>query len=306
MPTIEVNGVNIVFEMAGEGTPIVYTPGGFAMREREALVFAGRLSAKYKVLVWDRRNCGYSDVAIVASPSEFHLWADDIHRLLRELEMTPAYFGGRSGGCVLSLLMAHRYPNDVKGLLLQEAPTDNVPEALSPIAEHHCYRFAEVAESSGMEAVIAESSALSDWAWVQSWIADSIERNAENRERILAVDPAAFASTMRTWGEWIESERFYLANLRDDEIGAISAPAYITPGLNMLHPKHTAERLYRLMPNAEWNGYFDEYTDQSIQEIADATDTTDLSTPASIAILGPFYENFLQRVESGTFVADRK
>ena len=84
MPKIKVNGVSIAYEVAGEGPPIVWTPGGWIPREPFTYVFAGRLSASHKVLTWDRRNCGASDLAVEDAESEWHLWADDLHALLQE------------------------------------------------------------------------------------------------------------------------------------------------------------------------------------------------------------------------------
>jgi pimeloyl-ACP methyl ester carboxylesterase len=78
MPVAEVNGGNVHYEILGAGGQlIVLTPGGrFGMDFRgvrplaEALVAGG-----HRVLLWDRPNCGSSDVQFFG-PSESHMRAD--------------------------------------------------------------------------------------------------------------------------------------------------------------------------------------------------------------------------------------
>ena len=190
MPSIEVNGVNIAYEVAGEGTPIVWTPGAYVGRIPETYVFAGRFSADYKVLIWDRPNCGASDFIIAETPSEWHLWIDCLHELLHRLDMTPAYFGGGSAGSELSLLMAHKYPGDVKGLILYCPSTNNVEDVLGPMAKARHYSLARTVENEGMSAVVKSSREPPDpdWAWLSAWVTDLISQNPENQDRILSTD----------------------------------------------------------------------------------------------------------------------
>ncbi len=73
MPKIEVNGVEIAYELIGNGSPLVFTPGGWEPREPAVYLVAGRLSAHHRVLLWDRRNCGASGIAFDDAESEWHL-----------------------------------------------------------------------------------------------------------------------------------------------------------------------------------------------------------------------------------------
>ncbi len=303
MSKIKVNGVSIAYEVAGEGSPIVWTPGGWGPRDPFTYVFAGRLSANYRVLTWDRRNSGASDLAIEDAESEWHLWTDDLHALLQELDMSPAYVGGDSAGSELSLLMAHRYPKDVKGLILHDPPTNDVQDVLQPVAEAHYLCLAEAAEREDMEAVIKISAdpPKSDWAWLTSWVADSIARNPENRERLLSMEPEQFSRTMRKWAKWFASPRFHLSNLSDEELAGIDVPAIVSHGFTAWHPEHVARALYRSLPNAEWVEYSSRHTPEEIQRIAEG----DVGRSTTLAFRFPFYEDFLRRVESGQFKGER-
>jgi pimeloyl-ACP methyl ester carboxylesterase len=290
MPKIPVNGVEIAYEIFGQGPPLVWTPGGWLPRKKFTYLFAGRFSSRYRVLIWDRRNTGASDIAIEDSPSVWHLWADDLHYLLDSLNMCPAYLGGGSAGSVLSLLMAHRYPEDVKGLLLTFTPTDDV-EILQGIATRRYYQLAEVAEKKGMQVLIETSKNTS--VDFPEWIAESIRENPGNQDRLLNMDPKKFATIIRKWESWFTSGCFYRAGLTEEEIRNITVPAIIAHGFNQKHPEQTAAELHRLLPNAEWVAYSDRYSSQELHQIRQS----DSSIQRIFAVL-PYYEEFLERIET--------
>lgn len=277
MPRIKVNDVTLAYEVFGEGTPMVWTPGGWFARDPWVYLNAGRFCANCRVLIWDRRNCGASDVAIEEAPSDYHLWADDLHFLLDALEMSPAYVAGGSAGHVLSLLMAHRYPEDVKGLVLQGTPTDDA-DLRSPLVESYYLRPAKEAESRGMQAVIDHStqawarmvssrSKPGDWDGIAKGIAEAILMNPGNRGRLLSMDPHRFAAIMRKWADWMLSGRFHLSGLSDEVLRSIAAPTIIAHGFDDLHPRHTAEELHGLLPNSDWVEYSDYYSQERIDEV---------------------------------------
>jgi pimeloyl-ACP methyl ester carboxylesterase len=303
IPKVQVNDVSIAYEIAGKGPPIVWTPGGWFPRNFFTYVFAGRFSANHRVLTWDRRNSGRSDIGIEDAESELHLWCDDLHALLQSLDLSPAYIGGGSACCMTSLLMAFRYPEDVKGLILQDPPTDKIETAAQPLVEHHYRCLAEAAESRGMESVIELSSnpPVPEWAWITGWVAETVTLNPSNRDRLLAIDPGRFAAIMNRWAEWFTTPRVYMANLSDEELAGITTPALVCHGLNDWHPEHTARELYRRLPNAEWVDYADRYTPAEIQEIVDIATTMDFAPGTVQAFRFPYYEDFLRRVESGQF-----
>ena len=303
MSKVVVNGVSIAYEVAGEGSPIVWTPGAWGPRGPFTYVFAGRFSANYQVLTWDRRNSGASDLAIEDAESEWHLWTDDLHALLQELDMSPAYVGGGSAGSELSLLMAYRYPKDVKGLILHNPSTNDVQNVLQPMAEARHLCLAEAAERKGMEAVIEISAdpPEPDWAQFTSWVADAIAQNPENRDRLLSMEPEQFSRTMRRWAKWLSSPRFHLSNLSDEELAGIDVPAIVSHGFDAWHPEHVARALYHLLPNAEWVTYLSRYTSEKIQRIVDMHASGDVGRSTELAFRFPFYEDFMRRVESGQF-----
>ena len=97
--SVEINGGNVVYEILGDtGELIVLTPGGRFSKDipglrplAEALVEGG-----YRVLLWDRPNCGKSDVAFYGQ-SESHMRAETLATLITELGLGPCVIAGGSG-----------------------------------------------------------------------------------------------------------------------------------------------------------------------------------------------------------------
>ena len=109
MARADINGVEIAYELIGEGRPWVITPGGRFSKDvpgvrqlAEVLAAGGN-----QVLIWDRPNTGASDVHFTGE-SESAMQADTLAGLLRHLELDPTIIFGGSGGARVS--PAHRGP----------------------------------------------------------------------------------------------------------------------------------------------------------------------------------------------------
>ena len=92
------DGCALYYEIAGEGPPIVLTPGGRAPGEALAPLVA-ELAKGARVLTWDRRNTGRADLWFGGEGSEQEIWADDLAELLRAVGCSPAWRAGGSAGC---------------------------------------------------------------------------------------------------------------------------------------------------------------------------------------------------------------
>ena len=102
------------------------------------------------MLIWDRPNCGASDVCFEGS-SESAMQADALAGLLTHLDMTPAIIAGGSGGARVSLLTAARHPETAAGLAIWWI-SGGVYGLLS-LATHYCGGSVQAAWTHGMEAV---------------------------------------------------------------------------------------------------------------------------------------------------------
>ena len=119
MTIAQINGVETNYEVHGtSGSWVALSPGGRRGLD-EIRSLAQRVAAGgYRVVIQDRRNCGASEVSVDARGAEHEIWAEDLHALLKSLDASPAYVGGSSSGCRLSIEFALRYPETVRGLLL--------------------------------------------------------------------------------------------------------------------------------------------------------------------------------------------
>ena len=294
MPKITVNGVSLAYEIVGEnGPPVIFQDTVFA-RNPFSYFFAGRMSSSCRVLLLDRRNRGASDIAIEDTPCLGYHYTDDLHHVLQGLNMSPAYVGGGAMGASYALLMAHRYPEDVKGLILGHIATDD-RGIQQNVLDRIYFRFADIAETQGMQSVIADSQkAYLEGDRIMHWVAKTVAANPSNRDRLLAMNPKEFAAIIRKWGEWALSERLPLANLPDEELNRITVPAIVAHGFDPGHPEHTARQVYEHLPNAEWVDYSKRFSPEKLKEM-----TAESCTPVErLAVAMPYYENFIKRVEA--------
>jgi pimeloyl-ACP methyl ester carboxylesterase len=253
MPVAQIRGVDIVYEVLGErGSWIALQPGG-----RRGLVSVKPLGLKlaeagYRVLVYDRRNCGASGLAIEGD-SENEVWAEDLYALLCELDALPAYIGGSSSGCRLAMIMTLRHPDAVRALLLWRVTGGDY--AAKRLAQNYYTQYIEAAEAGGMAAVARTEH-----------FADLIKNNPANRARLMALPPERFIALMRTWRDGFNAGTDHpVIGLSPEELRQMTVPACIIPGNDRVHPRAPGQAAHRLMPNAEYHEVLpDDRTDADV------------------------------------------
>jgi len=243
MPTIEINGVAIAYELIGKGDrAITITPGGRFSKDTPGVRQLAEELAKsgYKVLIWDRPNCGESDISFAGECESFQN-ADTLAGMIRALGLAPALVYGASGGSREALLTAIRHPDVVKGVVCQWLSGGGIGIATLPMAYNH---DPAVAASIGGMAAVCELPALQE----------QMTRNPGNRERLLAWQPEAFVQKMRDWADW-----FFCAPgqpiscVRDGDLAAIKAPVVVLrSGVSDIHhTRATSEAVAAMIPGAE-------------------------------------------------------
>jgi pimeloyl-ACP methyl ester carboxylesterase len=242
MPVANIRGLDITYEVLGErGAWVALQPGG--RRGLDGVKSLGEKIAEagFRVLVYDRRNCGASSVSFDGGGSENEIWAEDLHALLGALDAAPASIGGSSSGCRLALLFALRHPEAVRSLLLWRVTGG--PYAAERLVRNYYTQYIELAEKGGMEAVCKSEH----WSAV-------IAANPRNRERLMALDPARFIEIMRSWRRSFEAGAEHpVIGLSPAQLRALAMPACICPGNDRVHPRLPGQVAHRLMPNAEYH-----------------------------------------------------
>ena len=248
-----INGASLNYAILGATGPwIAISPGGRrAMAAVQSL--AQRIAdAGYRVLLHDRRNCGASDVMLASDAAEHEVWADDLHALLQQLDALPAFVGGSSSGCRMSLAFALRYPQAVRGLLLWRVTGGAF--AAKRLAREYYGQYIAAMQAGGMAALCA-----------MPHFRDLIAAHAPNREPLLAADPKAVIAAMTRWSEGFLSEAdLPVIGASADQLRSIKAPACVIPGNDNTHPKAVGETLARLLPDATLNILFAEHLDVDV------------------------------------------
>jgi pimeloyl-ACP methyl ester carboxylesterase len=254
MPVADLDGIEITYDLVGEGQPWVLTPGGRFTHDvgglpemAHALADTGR-----RVLTWDRPNCGASSV-VFGGPSESEVQAAALGALLRHLELGPTVVAGGSGGARVSLLTAARNPDVTAGLAMWWI-SGGVPGLLQ-LANYYCMPSADAAWHGGMEAVVA----LDQWQ-------ETIAKNPRNRERFLAMDRREFLAVMDRWAvAYCPCDDALVPGLDAADIDRLRVPILVfrSGASDMSHTRATSEALAAGLPGAtlveppwgddEWN-----------------------------------------------------
>ena len=105
--TVEVNGVNLWYEISGEGEPVVQIHGGGFGHYNLAPV-TPELSKHFKVVDYDMRGYGNSDRPV--QHYDMEVWADDLAGLQDALGIETAHVHGTSMGGMIAIVFAAKYP----------------------------------------------------------------------------------------------------------------------------------------------------------------------------------------------------
>ena len=242
MSVVELDGIEIAYELVGEGQPWVLTPGGRFTKDDAGLAAMARALADTgrQVLTWDRPNCGASSV-VFRGPSESEVQAEVLGALLRLLELGPTVIAGGSGGARVSLLTAARCPDVTAGLAMWWI-SGGVPGLLQ-LANYYCMPSADAAWHGGMEAVVE----LDQWQEVQ-------ERNPGNRGRFLAMDRKEFLAVMDRWAlAYCPCDDSLVPGLDAADVARLAVPILVfrSGTSDMSHTRATSEALGAGLPGAE-------------------------------------------------------
>lgn len=253
MPFANIRGVNMNYKVLGDqGEWVALSPGG--RRDLSAIepLATCVADAGHRVVIFDRRNCGASDVVIAGDDSEYEIWADDVHELLAKLGAVPTFVGGSSSGCRTSLLFALRHPDAVRGLLLWRVTGGRF--ACERLAQEYYGQYISAAKHGGMAAVCD----MEHWS-------ERIEARPENRDRLMNMEPSQFIAVMSHWREYfLRGADLPVIGASEAELRSIKAPALIIPGNDNTHSQKTGEDLGRILPHGQVHVLFSKHYDMDL------------------------------------------
>lgn len=149
MPTAKVNGVELYYEVAGEGFPLVWSHefGGNCRSWDTQVSFFSR---RYRVVTYNSRGFPPSEVPPEGSAYSQPILVEDLYQLLRHLGIQQAYVGGLSMGGNVALNFGIAHPEMSRGLVVASAGTGSTDrERFEKEAEEVARKF----ETQGVKAV---------------------------------------------------------------------------------------------------------------------------------------------------------
>ncbi|QEN13361.1 alpha/beta fold hydrolase [Mycolicibacterium sp. ELW1] len=229
---LEINGGNVVYEILGEaGDFIALTPGGRYSKDIEGLrpLAEELVKGGYRVLLWDRPNCGKSDLQFHGQ-SESHMRAETLHGLITGLGIGPCIIAGGSGGARDSILTTILYPEIATKLVTWNI----VGGVYGSFVLGSYYLVPSILAVRGL--------GIKGLLHVDEW-KERIAENPVNKERILAMDPDEFLRVMLRWlNAFVPKPGQAIPGVDDELFGDIKVPTLIIRGgeNDWDHPKRTS------------------------------------------------------------------
>ncbi|MCG5434238.1 alpha/beta hydrolase [Mycobacterium sp. MYCO198283] len=229
---VEINGGNVVYEILGkDGDVIALTPGGRFSKDIDGLRPLAQALVKggYRVLLWDRPNCGKSDVQFYGQ-SESHMRAETLYQLITTLGVGPCIIAGGSGGARDSMLTTMLHPEIVTKLVVWNIVGGVYGSFV--LGSYYVIPSILAVRGAGMAGV----AGVAEWR-------ERAEANPANRDRILAQDPGAFLKLMLRWlNAFVPKPGQTIPGVEDEMFDNIAVPTLIIRGgeNDLDHPKRTS------------------------------------------------------------------
>jgi pimeloyl-ACP methyl ester carboxylesterase len=137
MAYVHVNGVNLFYEITGEGHPLVLVHGSWADGSISWLPVVQGLAESTQVVTFDRR--GHSQSERPPGQGSRRQDEDDLAALIETLGLAPTNVAGNSFGASITLGLAARRPELLRAVIAHEPPLASLlagdPELLPLLEE---------------------------------------------------------------------------------------------------------------------------------------------------------------------------
>ena len=242
MATARIHGVQLHFEIVGEGGPWLALITGGRRSYAEFVPLAGRIAGHgYRVVLHDRRNTGASQIVVDAGDDDLgeeEIWTDDVVALMDHLGASPAVYGGASSGARTCLLTCLRHPEAVRALVLMRVTGGAF--AARRLPEMYYSQFIRAAREGGMAAVCATEQ-----------IRERIAAHPPNGPYLAGLDPERYIAVMSRWLAKFESGLHSpVMGVTDAELASIAVPTLVVPGNDRTHSSSSALAAARQIPGS--------------------------------------------------------
>ncbi len=182
------------------------------------------------MLLWDRPNCGKSDVQFYGQ-SESHMRAETLHALITGLDIGPCIIAGGSGGARDSMLTTMLYPE----IVTKARGVEHRRRGLRLLRARRALHRAE--HPRGPRRWVSKACLrVGEWK-------ERIAENPANKDRFLALDTDEFLKVMLRWlNAFVSKPGQTIPGVDDEMFDNIKVPTLIIRGgeNDWDHPKRTS------------------------------------------------------------------
>ena len=233
MPSIQVNNTDLHYESFGQGEPLLFIHGlGSSIRDWENQ--SPYFSERYRVVALDLRGHGKSDKP--PGPYSSELFADDIAKLVRSLDIASAHVVGLSLGGFIACQLAVDHIDLVRTLVVVNSVPDLPRERVRD-------RFRIRSTLLLRELIVRFFGMRALGRFLGKKLFPRADQNELRRtfiERWAENDKQAYLSSLATVSGWGLT----------DQLGSITCPTCLISGENDFFPLALKEAYAERMPNA--------------------------------------------------------
>lgn len=212
---VKVNGINMYYEIYGDGAPLVLVHGGGSTIQTNFEKIIPSLAKSRKIIAMELQAHGRTSDRNVES--SFEQDADDVIELLNHLNIKKADFLGFSNGGTTCIQIAIRNPQYVNKLILGSA--------------------------------LAKRSGMPDWFWGMMQTATLEQMPTGLKEGFLKVNPDSNALQKMHDRDAIRMVKF--KDISDENLKSIEKPTLIIVGKDDVVSTNHATQLHHLIPKSE-------------------------------------------------------
>ena len=233
MNTVQVNGINLYYEIHGQGEPLVLIEG-LASDHNAWGPHLDALTKHFRCLIFDNRGMGHTD----KPESEYttRVYAEDTASLMDAVGFSDAHLAGLSMGACIAQELCLAYPDKVRSMVLVSgwARPDNY--------------FAELVNLWIQMAENSETDVM--WKDILLWsFSPKMYKERPKDIQSLKDDLNQADISMRAF---IQQARSLITHDAYDRLAQVKVPALILVGsADIFTPYRLAEELHRAIPGSQ-------------------------------------------------------
>jgi pimeloyl-ACP methyl ester carboxylesterase len=238
MPITKANGVELYYEVHGEGEPLLLIMG-LSLTSKSWFRTIPALSEHYKVIVFDNRGVGLSGKP--NSPYSIELMAEDARAVLDAVGLESAHVYGISMGGMIAQRLAIKYPERIKSLILG-CTTSGGEKHVQPGAEVSMLMLSRGSSTATPEEMAWATAPI---LYSQAFIENHRDQVAEDVQRRIEIPVLPYAYMLQL--------QACLAHDTYNEIDQIRVSVLVIHGDDdKLVPYENGVTLAEKIPNAEF------------------------------------------------------